>query len=91
MPDCTAVSRHVPAPLVIVTVLPLALQEPEAPSVTGKPDVATGFTEKELPKMAAAGTAPKLIVCEAMVTVSAVVASEAARKVESPAKVYVMV
>ena len=61
-PAWFAVRLHVPAPLVMVTVVPLIEQAPEAPSVTASPELAVAVTVKVLLKPAVAGAPVKVMV-----------------------------
>src|SRR6185436_6637863 len=85
LPACDAVTEQLPAP-VIVTVLPLTLQLPAAPNVTGLPEpppvalIANGAS----PKVRLA-IAPKTIDCAAFAIANDCAASVAAAKFRLPA------
>ena len=61
-PGWLAVRVQVPVPLVMVTVVPLIEQAPEAARLTASPEVALAETEKLAPETAVAGAPVKLMV-----------------------------
>ena len=62
LPACVAVSTHAAVPLVIVTVLPVSEQPPDATTETVRPDDALGAIVNVEPLTAVAG-AVSVIVC----------------------------
>ena len=67
-----------PVPLIIVTVVPLIVQAPEAPSVTASPELAVAVTVKVVLIMAVAGAPVKVMVWLAFCAVLDCVACGAA-------------